>query len=108
MGLINFLTSFDVFGEPISLNYKGDTSFKTIIGAIFSIMIKVFLMIYAGQQLLKLISYEEPKIQIVSQLEFITFNNVQFTKPTPRPVDEEVNLGKNFGHIAFALFNDKE
>ena len=62
MGLINFLTSFDVFGEPVSLNYKGDTSFKTFIGAIFSIIIKSFLMIYAGQQLLILFSYGDPTI----------------------------------------------
>ena len=103
MGIINFLTSFDVFGEPISLNYKGDKSFKTFIGAFFTIMIKTFLMVYAGQQLLKLFSYDDPTIQIVSHTEFLTYLNVQFTKYSRRPVNETVNVGKNFGDLAFAL-----
>ena len=48
MGFVNFLKSFDVFGEPVSLNYKGGTTFKTCLGAFFSIIIKIFLLIYAG------------------------------------------------------------
>ena len=48
MGFLNFMTSFDVFGEPVSLNYSGDTTFKTQIGAFCTIIIKVFVMIYAG------------------------------------------------------------
>ena len=45
---LNFFTSFDDFGEPVSLNYAGDSSFKTKIGAFFSILIKVFILVHAG------------------------------------------------------------
>ena len=44
-----FVTSFDVFGEPVSLNYNGGTTFKTLIGAMFTIMIKCFILIFAMQ-----------------------------------------------------------
>ena len=54
---LNFFTSFDDFGEPVSLNYAGDSSFKTKIGAFFSILIKVFILVHAGDQLLSLIRY---------------------------------------------------
>jgi hypothetical protein len=36
--------SQDIFGEPISLNYNGCDTFKTIPGAILTIVTKVFLL----------------------------------------------------------------
>jgi hypothetical protein len=36
--------SQDIFGEPISLNYNGSDTFKTIPGAILTIVTKVFLL----------------------------------------------------------------
>ena len=95
MGFITFLRSFDVFGAPVSLNYKGETTFKTFIGALFSIAIKIFLIIYASNQLLTLFSYGDPSIQI-------------FTKYTHRPKSEEINLGRSFGDLCFALFDTKK
>ena len=44
----NFLKSLDIFGNPVSLNYRGETSFKTGIGAFFSIAITVLLFVYAS------------------------------------------------------------
>lgn len=38
--------SIDAFGDPVSLNYKGESSFKTAIGAIFTLAIKSFMLIY--------------------------------------------------------------
>lgn len=64
--LREFITSFDVFSEPVSLNYKGETSYKTVVGAFFSISIKIFLIIYATQQMLALINYDSPQITNVS------------------------------------------
>ena len=55
MGTFNFskfVTSLDVFGEPVSLNYGGDSSFKTGIGALFSIAIKTLIFVYAIVQFL--------------------------------------------------------
>ena len=95
MGFITFLRSFDVFGAPVSLNYNGETTFKTFIGALFSIAIKIFLIIYASNQLLTLFSYGDPSIQI-------------FTKYSLRPKSEEINIGRNFGDLIIAVFNRNE
>ena len=69
MGFNKFVKSFDVFGTPVSLNYNGVTMFKTWIGALCSIMLKSFLLIYSGQQLMDLILYQDPQITIVSNIE---------------------------------------
>ena len=61
-----FIRSFDVFGEPVSLNYNGESSFKTIIGALFTLLIKIFLTIYVVQNLIGLFAYKDPQISIVS------------------------------------------
>ena len=60
MGFKNFVKSFDAFGEPVTLNYNGDSVYRTMIGALFSILIKSFLLIYSVQQLIQLINYDEP------------------------------------------------
>ena len=60
MSFKKFFTSFDTFGEPVSLNYRGETSFKTFIGAAFTIVIKSLLLIYSVQQMIALMSYQDP------------------------------------------------
>ena len=66
MSFGKFVTSLDAFGEPVSLNYNGETRFKTKVGAIVSILIKSFLLVYTAQQFLDLVNYQDPKISIVS------------------------------------------
>ena len=66
MSFKNFVRSFDSFGEKVTLNYNGDAAFRTMIGALFSILIKVFLLIYSVQQIIQLINYEDPQVTIVS------------------------------------------
>ena len=61
-----FITSFDVFGEPVSLNYNGESSFKTLIGAFFTVLIKLFLIDYVTGELIDLFGYKNPQITIVS------------------------------------------
>ena len=58
-GLRDWLVSFDAFGEPVSLNYNGDTTYKTAVGALLSISIKAFLLFFAAQQVLALMAYED-------------------------------------------------
>ena len=65
-----FFTSFDTFGEPVSLNFKGDDTYRTAVGALFSIAIKLFIIVYAAQQLIKLAYYDDAKINNVSQQSF--------------------------------------
>ena len=40
----NFLVSLDAFGEPVTLNYKGSSTFKTGVGAFFTIGLKAFIL----------------------------------------------------------------
>ena len=54
---ISYLSSYDVFGEPVSLNYKGDSHFRTWIGAVVTITIKSFLLIYGLLMMISLFGY---------------------------------------------------
>ena len=49
--------SFDAFGEPISVNYKGETFYKTALGALCTIVIKSFILVYTIEQLIALAGY---------------------------------------------------
>jgi len=69
--ILRYLRSFDSFGEPVSINYKGDSSFKTSIGAFFSIVLKALVLTFALLSLLDLFAYKNPQIIQVSQ----TLNN---------------------------------
>ena len=40
--------SLDTFGTPVSLNYKGESSYKTILGALITIALKIFMLVYTG------------------------------------------------------------
>ena len=40
---IKYLVSLDAFGEPVTLNYKGSSTFKTGIGAFFTIVLRAFI-----------------------------------------------------------------
>ena len=63
-----FLKNQDVFGEPVTVNYNGDATFKTWIGALSSIAIKTFIIIFATTQVIDLFNYQDPQITQVSQL----------------------------------------
>ena len=44
--LVQYLVSFDAFGEPITLNYKGSSTYKTGVGAFFTIGLRLFIIMY--------------------------------------------------------------
>ena len=64
--LRKFLVSFDVFGEPVSLNYQRKTSYKTAVGAFFTICLKGFLFVIATTSFIDLVQYRDPVISQVS------------------------------------------
>ena len=86
----NHIVSLDSFGEPISVNYKGDTSYKTCLGALATIALKTFLLIFASVKLLELAEYKNPEIS-----QYVTYE--------PRIDGEEVNFGEGFGSLVFAI-----
>ena len=49
---INYLVSLDVFGEPVTLNYRGESTFKTGIGAFFTIILRAFIFSYGLLELI--------------------------------------------------------
>ena len=57
-----FVTSFDAFGEPVSINYKGDSTYKTCLGALFTICLKSFVLVFALTQLVALFQFKDPEI----------------------------------------------
>ena len=52
-----WIKSYDTFGEPVVLNYDGDATFKTGLGALVTITIKIFLLVFALTQTLALLGY---------------------------------------------------
>ena len=68
-----FLVSFDVFGEPVGLNYKGERTYKTAVGAFFTICLKILIFVIATTGFLDLVSYRDPVITQVS-ISTQTFN----------------------------------
>lgn len=46
--MIRALKSFDAYGEPYGVNYRGQESYKTIVGAILSICATLLVLVYAG------------------------------------------------------------
>lgn len=49
--LQSFLTRIDVFGYPISLTYKKESTFKSSIGGFMTILSRVVILLYFGLQI---------------------------------------------------------
>ena len=63
---MNFLKAQDVFGEPVTLNYQGESTYKTWLGALVTLALKIFILIFATTEVIKLANYEDPQITQVS------------------------------------------
>ena len=58
--------SLDAFGEKVSLNYQGESSYKTLVGAFLTLVLRAFMFVYGVQQILNLSNYNDPQILQVS------------------------------------------
>ena len=56
------IRSFDSFGAPVSLKYKGDAAYRTLGGGIATVCLKVLILGYFMMQTLAVLNYEDPKI----------------------------------------------
>ena len=92
--LNKFLVSFDAFGEPITLNYKGSSTFKTRIGAFFTISLRIFILVYGIYSLIEVLTHTNPQIS-------------QYTIYNHRNDMEKINFGEAEGNIAFGFFSDQ-
>ena len=90
--MMSYLRSYDSFGEPVSLNYKGDSSYKTLLGAVMTLCLNTFLLVYAADKLLALVKYQDPSV-------------TQYTIYEPRNESDAFNLGEAKGSIVFGMHN---
>ena len=54
------LTKADVFGIPITINYKGESHYKTFFGAICTFFIFFIIIAFAARNLTKMINRTDP------------------------------------------------
>ena len=92
--LYKFLVARDVFGNPVTVNYRGESSYKTCLGALFTVAIKSFLLIFFTTVFLELVSYKDPQIS-------------QYTIYDPRVSGDEVNIGDSFGNMIFEMYDEQ-
>ena len=56
----NWFKSFDGYGEPITVTYKGETTYKTLGGALLTIAMRSFMLLFTVFGVLGLFSYDRP------------------------------------------------
>ena len=57
---LKWFTSFDAYGEPVSVSYKGDTTYKTQIGAFLTFSMRSFMLIFTLMGVFELLDYKNP------------------------------------------------
>ena len=57
-----YLRSFDKFGEPYSINFKGNQSHQTLFGGILSIIAAICTILYGLKKVQKLVLLGDPNI----------------------------------------------
>ena len=60
--------SLDCFGASVNVNFKGDHTFKTCIGAFCSICLRAFILAYTVITIIDVVDYKDPQITQVSLL----------------------------------------
>ena len=74
--IIRKFISQDAYGESVGLNYKGESNYKTGLGALCSILLRTFMLTYLILGLIDLFNYQDPQIIQVS-----FFQNKVYNRP---------------------------
>lgn len=61
---IDLILSRDVFGHPLSVNYKGSDIFQTKIGAFFSIVTQLMTLGILVIKSIELVNMSDPSLQL--------------------------------------------
>ena len=64
--LVEKFKSYDIYGEPIALTYKGEGAYKTNIGAAVSIIVLLVLAAYAAMRLKVMATYAGTSVTAAS------------------------------------------
>ena len=62
-GLRRSLFSFDLFGQQVGFNIKGEKSYGTMMGSLISLLILSLTFVYAWARLLDLEGYNDTRFQ---------------------------------------------
>jgi hypothetical protein len=60
--ILNKIKTIDLFGKPISLNYKGQDTYQTKLGAFFSLVFMILMAVIGIGRFDKLIKLKNPNI----------------------------------------------
>ena len=74
--------SIDDYGEPVSVSYKGDSTYKTPVGAVLTLGMRLLMLIFTIYGVLKLTDFQDPQIT-----QYTVFDN--------RSDGREFNLGES-------------
>ena len=84
------LTTYDVFGQPVAINYKGTDTYKTFFGFICTAILTIVVLIFAYKGIYQLVNREDP------DRSFIKMTN-------SRSEDDALNLPKYGGQMYIGL-----
>ena len=76
------------------MSYKGDSTYKTCLGALMTLCMKVFMLFFFITKTIDLVNYQGPQI-------------TQYKIYDSRADGREVNLGGSYGDLLFGFFNSK-
>ena len=80
----------DAYGQPIGVNYKGETTFKTGFGAVWTLLVCSFLLLWGINAVLGLLTYQNPAI-------------TQYTLYSDRKFDSPVNFADVYGEMVLVF-----
>lgn len=60
--LARLFIELDAYGEAPKINYKGEATYKTAIGAFVTLMLRVFLLIYTIIKCIDVFQFKDPQI----------------------------------------------
>ena len=82
----------DIFGEPVKINFQGESSYNTACGSIVSILLAISMIGISIMGVLDLKNYED-------------LNIIQYDVLEKQNDDVEVNFGENGGGFLFGILN---
>ena len=85
-----FLKGQDAFGQPVTINYRGDAVYKTALGGVLTVAQRIFILIVATIGVIDLFSYKDPNI-------------TQYKIYDKREDGTELNFGELKGGFWFGL-----
>ena len=62
----------DSFGMAVSVNYRGDSMYRTLPGAFLTLILKVFILVFTILSVLELLAHRNPNVSQVSLPEIIS------------------------------------